>query len=64
VSVYDPQAMPEAKKILKNKNLTFVKDPYEAIRGSDCLCLVTEWQEFSQLDLVRVKKIMKYSEQQ
>ena len=61
VSLYDPQAVEEAKKIFKPSNkVKFAKDPYEAIKGSDCLCLLTEWDEFKKLNLKKAKKIMKY----
>ncbi len=59
--LYDPQAMEEAKKIFKaSHKLKFAKDPYEAIRKSDCLCLLTEWDEFKKLNLKKVKKLMNY----
>ena len=35
------------------------KDPYDALEGSSALILVTEWDEFRQLDWLKVKKIMK-----
>jgi UDPglucose 6-dehydrogenase len=57
VKAYDPSAMPKAKKALEN--VKFCRDAYEACRGSDCLLLVTEWDEFKELDFLKVKKIMK-----
>ena len=56
VKVYDPQAIPKAKELL-NK-VTFAKDPYEASRGSDCLLVLTEWDEFKELDFSRIRKLM------
>jgi len=35
------------------------KSAYDALRGADCLCLVTEWEEFKKLDFARAKKLMK-----
>jgi UDPglucose 6-dehydrogenase len=35
------------------------KDPYEVANGSDALIVVTEWNEFKQLDLEKVKDSMK-----
>ena len=58
VRVYDPVAMPKAKKILP-KGVGFCADAYDAARGSDCLLIVTEWNEFKELDLRKVKKLMK-----
>jgi len=60
LSVYDPQAHLEAKEIFKSARLKFAKDPYSAVKGSDCLCLLTEWNEFKKLDLKKVKKLMRY----
>ncbi len=61
--LYDPQGLDEAKKIFsveKSKRIKFVKGPYEAVKGCDCLCLLTEWDEFKKIDLKRVKKLMNY----
>ncbi len=37
----------------------FCKDPYEVSRGSDCLLIITEWDEFKELDLSKIKKLLK-----
>ena len=58
VKVYDPIAMDKAKSILK-KSVTFCKDAYDAAKGSDCLIIATEWSEFKELDLRKIKKLMK-----
>jgi UDPglucose 6-dehydrogenase len=57
VRCFDPQAMPKAKKLLSN--VKFCADAYEAARGVDCLVIVTEWNEFKELDFLRLKKIMR-----
>ncbi len=57
IKVYDPQAMEKAAKILKN--VVFCKDAYQAASGSDCLILATEWNEFKELDFVKLKKKLK-----
>lgn len=59
VRAYDPQAMEEAKRILGNK-VGYAKDPYDLARGSDCLVLMTEWNDFKELDFARVKRLMKH----
>ncbi|MBI3576770.1 UDP-glucose/GDP-mannose dehydrogenase family protein [Candidatus Gottesmanbacteria bacterium] len=58
VSVYDPVAMPNAKKIL-SKNVRFGKDSYDAVDGADAVAVVTEWNEFRHIDLVRLAKGLK-----
>ncbi len=57
VKAYDPVAMPNAAKVLQNVKLC--ADAYEVAEGSDALILATEWNEFKNLDLVRIKRIMK-----
>ncbi len=58
IKVYDPSSMEKAKAVL-GKKVKFCNDPYEACRGSDCLLVVTEWDEFKELDFSRVKKLLK-----
>jgi UDPglucose 6-dehydrogenase len=57
VKAYDPQAMREAAHLLPKVKLC--KDPYEAARGADCLAVLTEWNEFKELDFKRIKKLMR-----
>lgn len=58
ITAYDPEAMDNMKKIYEN-DVKFVNDPYEAVEGADVLCILTEWNEFMQADLKRVKQLMK-----
>ena len=58
VSAYDPVAIPNVRKVLANK-IDYAKDSYDAAKGADCLAVVTEWNEFRDLDLAKVKKLMK-----
>jgi UDPglucose 6-dehydrogenase len=57
VSGYDPVAMPNAAKAVTNLHLA--EDPYELAEGSDALLVCTEWNEFKQLDLGRIRELMK-----
>lgn len=57
IKAFDPQAMPKAAGLLKD--VKFCKDPYEAAKGSDALVIVTDWNEFKELDLNRIKKLLK-----
>ncbi len=57
IRVYDPKAMGKAVHLLKGA--VFCKDPYQAASGSDCLVVVTEWNEFKELDFVRIKRKLK-----
>ena len=59
VKVYDPQAMENTKKEIKSKKLKFCSDPYTVAKGSDCLAVVTEWDEFKKLDFKKLKRLLK-----
>jgi UDPglucose 6-dehydrogenase len=58
VKVYDPVAMENFRRVMKAP-VEFGKNAYETAEGADALVLVTEWNEFRQLDLDRVKKLMR-----
>ncbi|MCM8778397.1 MAG: UDP-glucose/GDP-mannose dehydrogenase family protein [Candidatus Omnitrophica bacterium] len=58
IHCFDPQAIPKAKEVLKTK-VRYAKDPYKVARNADCLVIVTEWNEFKELDLLRIKKLMR-----
>jgi len=57
IRAYDPQATEKAKGTLDK--VVFCKDPYESCKGSDCLLIITEWDEFKELDFLKVKKLLK-----
>jgi UDPglucose 6-dehydrogenase len=54
VRVFDPAAMERFKEIT-GFDVTYCKDAYEAAGGCDALFLVTEWNEFRELDLDRLR---------
>ncbi len=58
VRAYDPEAMENAERILGD-SITYCQDPYEVAAGADALMLVAEWNEFKQLDMERVKGLMR-----
>lgn len=60
VQVFDPVAMHEAGKTLKD-SVKWCKDMYEAAAGADAVLLVTEWNEFRLPDWPRVKQLLKAS---
>ncbi len=57
LNVYDQEATGNIKKIFANK-ITYSKDPYQAVNKVDSLIIITEWNEFKQIDLSKVKKQM------
>ncbi len=59
IQVYDPKAMENTKKAILQKNVKYCKNPYEAAKNADILALVTDWPEFSKIDMKKIKKIMR-----
>jgi UDPglucose 6-dehydrogenase len=57
VRAYDPVAMENARGLLPAVEM--FDDPYKLADGCDALMLITEWNEFKQLDLERLKNSMK-----
>jgi UDPglucose 6-dehydrogenase len=57
VRAYDPAAMERSKMLLPE--VECMKDAYEVATAADALVLVTEWNEFRQLDMARVKQLMR-----
>jgi UDPglucose 6-dehydrogenase len=57
VKAFDPIAMEEAAHLLPGVKMT--DSPYEMADGCDLIMVNTEWNEFQQLDLRRIKKVMK-----
>jgi UDPglucose 6-dehydrogenase len=49
--------MDNTKKILSD--LTYCQNEYETSAGSDALVIATEWNQFRNLDLLRIKKLLK-----
>jgi UDPglucose 6-dehydrogenase len=58
IKIYDPKGMENAKKELPS-SIKFCSDEYEVAKNSNLLVVVTEWNQFKNLDLLKVKKIMK-----
>ncbi|MCR4434759.1 MAG: UDP-glucose/GDP-mannose dehydrogenase family protein [Clostridiales bacterium] len=58
VKVYDPKAMPNAKKSYPLLNIHYCDSVYSACRNSDCIVLFTEWEQFRHLDFKKLKSIV------
>jgi len=57
VRAYDPVAMEVARSILPQVEM--MPDPYTLATDCDAMMIVTEWNEFKQLDLERIKALMR-----
>ena len=56
---YDPVAMGNAKNEIGVSGITYCSDAYDACTGADAVVIVTEWNQFRNLDLQRIKGLLK-----
>ena len=59
IKAYDPKAMEKSKELLKN--VKYCENAYDVAEGSDALVILTEWDEFKELDFKRIKFLMKHN---
>lgn len=57
LSVYDPEGISEASKLIDN--VAWKKSAYEVAENSNCIIILTDWQEFKDLDLEKLRNLMK-----
>lgn len=57
IKCFDPLAMENTKKILPN--LTYCHDEYDTAQNSHALVILTEWNQFRNIDLSKIKKLLK-----
>ena len=58
VQAYDPEAMQVAKGTF-GARVKLASSNYEALKGADCLAIVTEWNEFRRPDFARMRRLMR-----
>jgi UDPglucose 6-dehydrogenase len=56
VSGYDPVAMANVARV--DQQIRLAEDAYDLAAGADALLVCTEWNEFKQLDLLRLRDLM------
>ena len=49
----------EAKKVLCEKSVSFYENPYSVASGVDAVAVLTEWNEFHNLALAELRRVMK-----
>jgi UDPglucose 6-dehydrogenase len=59
VTAYDPAAMGRSREVL-HETVNYAGSPYEACRHADALLILTEWEEFANLDLTRLREELRY----
>jgi len=57
LSIYDPKGKSEASTLIDN--VTWKNSAYEVAENSNCIIILTEWQEFKDLDLEKLRNLMK-----
>ncbi len=57
IQAFDPAAEANAKILFKE--VTFSENPYSVLMGCDALIILTEWQEFKELDKKKIKALLR-----
>ncbi|MFZ5907990.1 MAG: UDP-glucose dehydrogenase family protein [Nitrospirota bacterium] len=57
IRAYDPVAMKDAARQIPK--MKCCKDAYDAVRGADAVVLITEWNQFRNLDLTRMITLLR-----
>jgi len=55
IKAYDPAAMANAQSIIPD--IEYCQTPYQAVLGADAIILVTEWELFRKLDMLKIKQL-------
>ncbi|MET3208048.1 UNVERIFIED_CONTAM: UDPglucose 6-dehydrogenase [Paenibacillus sp. PvR008] len=58
VKLYDPIAMEKFKEHVDHPNIVWCSSPQQAAEGSDAVCLLTDWEEFKNVNLVQLSAIL------
>jgi len=59
ITAYDPAAMERTQELMSS-GIRFAGSAYEAAHGADALLILTEWEEFANLDLARLRSELRY----
>lgn len=57
ISAFDPAGMEASKQVLND--VSYVQDMYDVAKDADALVIITEWNEFRNLDWERVKALLR-----
>lgn len=57
IIAFDPIAAENMKKEVTD--LSIASDMYACLKDADCLVIVTEWKQFKQADLLKIKSLLK-----
>lgn len=57
IKAYDPAAANNVRKVFGSQ-IELTENPYDALTDAEVMLVITEWNEFKELDLVKAKKLM------
>jgi len=61
VVAYDPAASERAREILPpTSRMRYADGIYEAAADADAVLILTDWKEFSQIDLTKLKQVLRF----
>jgi UDPglucose 6-dehydrogenase len=60
IVAYDPAAADRAAELIMDQRLTFARSAYSAAEQADALLILTDWEEFAELDLSRLHGALRY----
>jgi UDPglucose 6-dehydrogenase len=60
IVAYDPAAIANSRPIFAGQDVKFADKEYDVADGADALIILTDWQEFTQLDYEEMKRRLKY----
>lgn len=58
VRAFDPEAMKNVRAVY-GERIYLAEDMYDAIQGADCLCVLTEWNEFRTPDYEKMNTLLR-----
>lgn len=59
IRAHDPEAMPNAERVLGKERMTYHTDAYEALHGADAMVVFTDWPEFRTPEFPQIRKALK-----
>lgn len=58
IKTFDPVAENNFKALFSDKNVQYCPSPFEAVKGSDLLVIMTDWNEFKEVDKTNLKNLL------
>ena len=60
IRAYDPAAMERSREVLPSRGISYHDSPYAAASGADALLILTDWNDFADLDLANLRSELSY----